>query len=168
MDGPTLTTDRLVLRMWRYADSDAYVALCADPEVMKFLGGKPMTRLEAWRHLAMLVGHWDLLGYGMWAVDERETGRFVGRVGFNNPDGWPAFEIGWTLAREFWGRGYATEAARVALKYAFEELDQSHVISLIHAENKGSIAVAERLGEKHEGETEIFGIPVRIYGVDRP
>jgi RimJ/RimL family protein N-acetyltransferase len=126
-----------------------------------------MTRVEAWRHMAMLVGHWALRGYGMWAVEERATGAFIGRIGFNNPDGWPAFEIGWTLGRPYWGKGYATEGARVALDYAFNKLDKPHVISLIHPENLGSISVAEKLGEKLEGETEVLGMPVLIYGIDR-
>jgi RimJ/RimL family protein N-acetyltransferase len=81
--------------------------------------------------------------------------------------GWPGFEIGWTLSKEFWGKGYATEGARGALEYAFDELDQEHVISLIHPDNHASIRVAERLGEKPEGETEIQGLPVIIYGIDR-
>jgi RimJ/RimL family protein N-acetyltransferase len=163
----TLETERLLLRMFRDEDFEAYAEFCADRDVMQYLTGKPMTRVEAWRHMAMLVGHWTLRGYGMWAVEERATGAFIGRIGFNNPDGWPAFEIGWTLGRPYWGKGYATEGARVALDYAFNKLDKQHVISLIHRENRGSIAVAERLGEKLEGETEVLGMPVLIYGIDR-
>ena len=78
----------------------------------------------------------------------KATGQLIGRLGFLNPVGWPAFEIGWTLGRQHWGKGFATEGARRALDYAFYELDKPHVISLIHPENKGSIAVAERLGRK--------------------
>ena len=92
----------------------------------------------------------------------------MGRVGFLNPEGWPAFELGWTLSRNFWGRGYATEAARRALAYAFDELDKDHVISLIDPKNTSSIKVAERLGEKVEGKTELLGREVLIYGIDRP
>jgi RimJ/RimL family protein N-acetyltransferase len=163
----TLETERLLLRMFREEDFEAYAEFCADPDVMRYLTGKPMTRVEAWRHMAMMVGHWTLRGYGMWAVEERATGAFLGRIGFNDPQGWPAFEIGWTLGRQYWGKGYATEGARVALDYAFHKLDKPHVISLIHRENRGSIAVAEKLGEKLEGETEVLGMPVLIYGIDR-
>jgi RimJ/RimL family protein N-acetyltransferase len=163
----TLETERLLLRMFRDEDFEAYAEFCADPDVMRYLTGKPMTRVEAWRHMAMMVGHWTLRGYGMWAVEERATGAFIGRIGFNDPEGWPAFEIGWTLGRPYWGKGYATEGARVALDYAFDKLDKPHVISLIHPENRGSIAVAEKLGEKLEGETEVLGMPVLIYGIDR-
>ena len=117
--------------------------------------------------MAFLVGHWHLRGYGHWAVEEKATGRLVGRIGFLNPEGWPAFEIGWTLARESWGRGYATEGARRALEYAFTELERDHVISLIAPENQASIKVAERLGERLESETELLGKHVLIYGIDR-
>ena len=164
----TLETDRLLLREWRLTDFDVYEKMCADPEVMRYLGGKTFNQLEAWRHMAFLIGHWDLLGYGHWAVEEKSSGRFAGRIGFLNPAGWPAFEIGWTLGREFWGKGYATEGARGALQYAFNELDKAHVISLIHPENKASIRVAERLGEALEGKTELLGHDVLIYGIDRP
>jgi len=163
-----LETDRLILRMWRKDDFEPYAKMCADPDVMRFLGGRTFDRLEAWRHMAFLVGHWQLLDYGNWAVEEKTMGDFVGRIGFMNPDGWPVFEIGWTLGRQFWGRGYATEGGRRALEYAFDELDMDHVISLIHPENKSSIRVAERLGEELEGQTELMGHDVLIYGIDRP
>lgn len=162
-----LETERLILRMWREADFEAYARICADPEVMRYLGGKPYTRLEAWRHMAYLVGHWHLRGYGHWAVEEKASGQLIGRLGLQNPEGWPGFEIGWTLARESWGKGYATEGARRALEYAFTEMGRGHVISLIHPENRASIRVAERLGEKVEGKTEVLGIDVLIYGVSR-
>jgi RimJ/RimL family protein N-acetyltransferase len=167
MTAVQLETDRLIMRMWRNEDFDAYANICADPEVMRYLGGKPLDRSEAWRHMAFLVGHWQLRGYGHWAVEEKATGALAGRLGFLNPEGWPAFEIGWTLGRQFWGRGYAIEGARRALAYAFDKLDKSHVISLIHPQNKNSIKVAERLGEKVEGKTELLGHHVLIYGIDR-
>ena len=164
----TLETERLILRMWREEDDfETYAQMCADPEVMRYLGGKTFSRMEAWRHMAFLIGHWHLRGYGHWAVEEKASGRFVGRIGFLNPEGWPGFEIGWTLGREHWGKGYATEGARRALEYAFTELDQDHVISLIHPENQGSIRVAERLGEQPEGKAEIMGFDVLVYGMDR-
>ncbi|HEY0406840.1 MAG TPA: GNAT family N-acetyltransferase [Pyrinomonadaceae bacterium] len=167
MNEVTLETERLLLRMWRESDFEEYARICADPEVMRYLGGKPYSRLEAWRHMAYLVGHWHLRGYGHWAVEEKASGRLIGRLGLQYPTGWPGFEIGWTLARESWGKGYATEGARKALAYAFTEMDREHVISLIHPDNAGSIKVAERLGEKVEGKTELMGMDVLIYGISR-
>jgi RimJ/RimL family protein N-acetyltransferase len=168
MNEVTLETDRLILRMWREADFEAYAELCADPEVMRYLGGKVFDRTEAWRHMASMIGHWYLRGYGIWAVEEKESGSLVGRIGCINPEGWPGFEVGWTLKREFWGKGYATEAARRALEYGFNELDKPHVISLIHPENRASIRVAERLGETLEGNARVFDTDVLVYGIDRP
>ena len=168
MNEVTLETERLLLRMWREeSDFEAYARICADPEVMRYLGGKPFSRLEAWRHMAGVIGHWQLRGYGHWAVEEKASGQFIGRLGLQYPEGWPGFEIGWTLRRESWGKGYATEGARKALAYAFTELDREHVISLIHRDNAASIKVAERLGEKVEGQTEVLGIDVLIYGINR-
>jgi RimJ/RimL family protein N-acetyltransferase len=161
----TLETERLILRMWREDDFEQYARICADPEVMRYLGGKPYSRLEAWRHMAFLIGHWQLRGYGHWAVEEKTSGRLMGRMGFLNPEGWPGFEVGWTLGREHWGRGYASEGARRMLEYAFGEMGRDHVISLIHPENRASIKVAERMGEKVEGQTEVLGVPVLIYGI---
>lgn len=164
----TLQTERLILRMFREADFEAHALICSEPDVMKFLGeGRPLDRFEAWRSMAMILGHWQLRGYGPWAVEERTSGKYIGRVGFFYPEGWPGFELGWVLGREHWGKGYASEAARRALDYAFAEMGRDHVISLIHPHNGPSIRVAERLGEKIEGQTELFGHQVLIYGISR-
>jgi len=125
MNAVTLETERLRLRMFREDDFESYASICADAEVMRYIAtGKPFTRLEAWRHKTFLIGHWQLRGYGPWAVEEKSSRRMIGRIGFLDPDGWPGFEIGWTLAREVWGKGYATEGARRAMEYAFTELNQ--------------------------------------------
>jgi RimJ/RimL family protein N-acetyltransferase len=168
MEIPRLETERLLLREWNEArDFETYAEMCGDEEIMRYLGGKPFSRVEAWRHMAYMVGHWQLRGFGHWAVEEKATGEFVGRLGFLEPAGWPAFEIGWTLAKSRWGRGYATEGAGRALEYAFLELGKPHVISLIHPDNAASIAVARRLGETLESRTSVLGIDVEIYGMSR-
>ncbi|MEK7387244.1 MAG: GNAT family N-acetyltransferase, partial [candidate division NC10 bacterium] len=96
------------------------------------------------------------LGDGrLWAVEERDGGRLIGRIGCHYPEGWPGFEVGWALARQYWGRGYAFEGARAALNHAFTALAQDRVISLIHPANERSIRLAERLGERAEGTTEV-------------
>jgi RimJ/RimL family protein N-acetyltransferase len=164
----SLETERLRLRQLRQTDLDEYADICADPEVMRFLGGKPFTRAESWRHIATMLGHWQLRGYGMFALEEQSSGRLLGRIGFNNPEGWLGFELGWTLGRAYWGRGFATEAASRALEYAFSSLDQGHVISLIHPDNAPSIGVAERIGEKLEGSTDLLGTQVHVFGAWRP
>jgi RimJ/RimL family protein N-acetyltransferase len=106
IDIPQLTTERLLLRGFHERDLDDYAAMMADSEVTRFLAdGKPLSRADAWRHMALFTGHWTLRGFGMWAVEERSTGRLVGRIGCLMPEGWPAFEIGYVLARAAWGIG---------------------------------------------------------------
>ncbi len=164
-----LTTDRLILRQFREADLDEYARMCADPEVMQYLSasGAPMSRADAWRQMAMFAGHWALRGYGTWAIEERATGRFVGRAGLHYPEGWPDREVGWTLAREFWGRGFATEAARAAVAHAFDTLGWDHLVSLILPGNERSVRVAERLGARFDRAVEIHGVPHDLYMVVR-
>jgi len=165
---PTLQTDRLLLRMFRLEDVEAYAQMLADPEVQRYLGdGKPASRSEAWRHMAMLLGHWQLLGFGLWAVEERASGALIGRIGLFNPEGWPGVELGWMLRRESWGQGLATEGARAALAYAFTELHQSHIISMIRPANTASIRVAEKLGEQLEDRIEFREDAALIYGISR-
>lgn len=165
---PTLDTERLRLRSFRAEDIDAYAAMHADPDVMRYLnGGVPLSRDEAWRSMAAMTGHWTLRGFGLWAVEERETGAFVGRVGLYYPDGWPGKEVGWSLAREHWGKGYAFEAARASLDHAFRALHWPRAISLIHPENRRSILLAERLGERFEREVELHGSRTLVYAIER-
>ncbi|MES2305797.1 MAG: GNAT family N-acetyltransferase [Gemmatimonadota bacterium] len=161
-----LFTDRLILRPFRAEDIDAYAAMCADPEVMRFLGAQgPVGRDEAWRQMAMLTGHWQLRGYGMWALEERTSGAFVGRAGLHFPEGWPEPEIGWALAREFWGHGYAHEAAVAALDHAFGDLAWPRACSLIDPGNARSISLAERLGERFERTVALRGNSVSLYAI---
>ena len=167
MNEVTLESERLLLRWLREADFDQFARMCRDPEVMRFLGGEVTTDIDVWRQMASIMGHWYFRGHGIWAVEEKSTGNLIGRIGFIYPIGWPAFELGWTLARESWGKGYATEGAQRALQYAFTEMGRDHVISLIAPANVASARVAQRLGEKLEGQTELLGKEVLIYGIGR-
>jgi RimJ/RimL family protein N-acetyltransferase len=164
-----LETARLKLRKFREADWEPYAVMCADPDVMRYLGtGVTFNRDDSWRSIAVMLGHWQLRGYGMWALESKATGELVGRAGFLNPAGWPGFELGWTLAKPHWRKGYASEAAREALRYAFEVLRRDRVISLIRPGNAASIRVAEAIGEKHVGEMELLGGKTLVYEVLRP
>lgn len=159
-------TERLILRQFRADDIDAYAALSADPEVMRYLGVPgAVGRDEAWRQMAMLVGHWELRGYGMWALELRESGQLIGRTGLHFPEGWPEPEVGWAIAREFWGQGLAHEAAAASLDYAFDVLGWSRVCSLISPGNDRSIRLATRLGERFEREVSVRGQPVSLYAI---
>lgn len=163
---PTIETDRLLLRMFMESDLEPYREIFHHPEVCRWLGdGEPPDRMEIWRQLAAILGHWQLRGYGLFAVEEKATGALIGRIGYINPDGWPGLELGWTLAAHRWGQGFATEAAKACLNHGFTEYGFDHVISLIRPKNQRSIAVAERIGEKLEGETELLGHQVLVYGI---
>jgi RimJ/RimL family protein N-acetyltransferase len=166
---PTLETERLRLRSLRTSDVKDYAAMYADREVLRYLAGgpEPWDRDRSWRHMAFLMGHWQLGGVGMWAVEHKGSGAFVGTIGFAGPEGWPGFELAWTLARPWWGHGYATEGARSALAYAFTVLEKDRVISLIHPENRASIRVAERIGESLQGRGDLLGRERLCYGLDR-
>lgn len=161
-------TERLTLRLFRESDLDAYAEMCSDPEVMRHMAqGRAMTRAEAWRHMAMVLGHWQLRGFGMWAVEERDSGELAGRVGCWRPEGWPALEVGWTLRRSHWGRGIATEAARASIKFAFETLNEEKVLHLIEPENLRSIRVAERLGAYRDGYFNLVDSRLLVFRSDR-
>lgn len=163
-----IETERLLLRSWRPDDFEDFARISADPDVMRYIAnGQPATRAQAWRTMAVFVGHWSLRGYGLWATEERATGKFIGRIGLWNPEGWPGLEVGWLLDRACWGRGLATEGARAALEYAFTTLGADHVISVIDPENTRSIGVAERIGERFEREHDFDGNRALIYGITR-
>lgn len=163
-----LETGRLLLREFRGGDLDAYADMQADPEVMRYIGeGRTLTRNDSWRSIAGMLGHWQLLGYGMWALEDKESGTLVGRAGFIDPPGWPGFELGWLLGRPYWGLGFATEAASRCLRFAFEELRRDAVISLIRPANAPSIRVAERLGMRNTGEIELLGSKALRYEARR-
>ena len=161
---PRLSTPRLYLRPLTVADVDPYAAMMADPDVTRYLGdGRPLDRADAWRQLAQFIGHWELRGFGMWGVEQRETGRFLGRIGCYEPEGWPGFEIGYVLARDVWGNGYAREGAAAALTFAQRVLGREKVISIIRPANAASIAVATSLGARRTGRVEFFGGNSAIY-----
>lgn len=149
---PRLETERLILRAPCEADLDAEAAFFAS-DASKFVGG-PKRCDETWRSIAMLLGHWVMRGYGFWALDDKETGTFLGHVGLWGPEGWPESEIGWTLMNGATGKGYATEAALAARAYAYDILGWPTAISLIDPANTPSQRVAERLGATFESEYE--------------
>ncbi|HKI04326.1 MAG TPA: GNAT family N-acetyltransferase [Thermoanaerobaculia bacterium] len=165
----TLETPRLRLRPFRPGDIDDYAALNEDPEVRHYLGGgtEPWDRGRSWRHMAFLMGHWQLGGTGMWVLEHKESGELTGVIGFSEPAGWPGFELAWILARRSWGHGYATEGARAALDHAFTVLGKDRVVSLIHPENQASIRVAERIGERLLQRINHLGRDMLCYGIDR-
>ena len=170
MLGPTLETDRLILRPPLEEDLDGLAAMMEDEEAARFVGGQ-QPRSGAWRQLAAFAGSWALRGYGMFSVIEKSTGRWVGRVGPWQPEGWPGAEVGWGLERAAWGKGYATESAAATIDWAFERLGWHDVIHCIAPANGPSARVAERLGSALRGSAYLpapfDSEPVDIWGQTR-
>lgn len=145
--GPTLTTERLILRPPALSDFEAWAAFSADEEAARYLGGAsppPVT----WRGMMTMAGTWSLTGFGMFSVIEKASGRWVGRLGPWAPHGWPGTEVGWGVVRDCWGRGYATEGATAAIDWAFDTLGWTEVIHNIDPDNTASQNVARRLGSQ--------------------
>lgn len=162
---PRIETERLILRAHRLPDMNACATLWADPTVTRYIGGRPFTREEVWARLLRYTGHWPLLGYGYWAIEEKGTGEFVGELGFadcrrdlGRPlEGTP--EIGWVLATSQHGRGYATEAVRAVLGWGDANLGVTRTICLIHPDNLASIRLAEKFGYREFHRTVYHGEP---------
>jgi len=162
---PRIETERLILREWQHEDIEPYSAFVADDKAMRFLGGETFDRAGAWRQMAQLIGHWAMRGHGFWAVEEMATGEFVGRVGIWEPEGWPGTEVGWSIMPDHWRKGFATEAGRASVQWAFDTLGLESIISLIAPENEASIGVAKKLGEAHSGDWKIGEFDVQIWKV---
>ena len=162
-------TARLRLRPPQASDAEPLREIHEDPEVIEHVlfGAPPGGITVAWRHVAMMIGHWHLRGYGQWTIVEKTGGQVVGRVGLWNPEGWPGIELGWIIRRSLWGKGLATEAAGTALQWAWDNVETDHIISIIQPDNVRSIRVADKIGERFERADVLNGTNVHIYGIER-
>ncbi len=159
---PTLVTDRLVLRPFRSGDAEPLFAAMTTPEVRAALHvPDDFSPADAWRSLTLFAGLWEVKGLGQWALEERATGRFVGRAGlYWRPDeDWPGVEVGWMLDPAYWGSGYATEAGARSVRYGFDELGEDTLFSCILPTNTRSQAVARRLGYRPGEERTMSFFP---------
>ena len=159
-----IETERLILRPQRAEDLDGWVELMGDAEAAQYIGGV-QERSAAWRGMAGMAGSWMLKGFGMFSLIEKQSGRWVGRVGPWQPEGWPGTEVGWGVVRSAWGRGYATEAAVAAIDWAFDNLGWTDVIHCIDPANTPSQKLAERLGSTNRGPGKLPP-PFEHYEVD--
>lgn len=150
-----LETDRLHMRQLREDHFDAFAAYLADEETARFVGGVK-SRDEAWRAMAAILGHWTLKGFGLWAVEEKSSGNFVGCIGLWKPEGWPELEVGYWLTLAGQGKGYATEAATTARDYAYGTLGAKTLVSYIDPDNGPSKRVVERMGAWHDETIELL------------
>lgn len=165
MNIPALETPRLTLRAFTIGDWGPYAEMYADASFVRYLGGKRLSREEAWENIAIILGHWALLGYGIWALESKATGQLIGRAGLLNLPGWPDVGVCWALSPRFWGQGYATEAARACIGWAFGEAGLGRLVSLIEPENRASAAVALRVGEALRERITFGGKAIDVYEV---
>jgi RimJ/RimL family protein N-acetyltransferase len=163
---PTLQTKRLELRGWTAADIGPYTEMAAHPDMSRYTGS-PASQGAVWRMFAFQIGHWALNGFGMWLAHDRVTGEFVGRAGLYEEYGWPGLEVAWTIRRNRWGEGLATEGGAAALEFAFDVVGRDRVISIIHPENAASVRVAEKLGLRLAEFQQRHGEPRNIYAISR-
>ena len=166
---PVLETERLLLRAHRIADFDASAAMWGDPVVTRYIGGKPSTREDVWSRLLRYAGHWPLLGYGYWAIEDKSFGRFIGEAGFADfkRDITPSLgddpEIGWALTPAAHGKGYATEIVTTLVEWGDANLSSKRTVCLIHPDNSPSIYVAKKCGYKEFARTTYKGQPTVLF-----
>ena len=170
MSQHSIRTGRLLLRRWRDEDVEPFAAMCRDPEVMRYIGsGATRTRAQARASIHACEREWDQKGYGLFAVELLENGGFLGFAGLAEPtflpEIMPAVEIGWRFARQAWGMGYASEAARAALDFGFRTCGLSEIVSVHQAENHASGRIMQKLGMRFDREAidPTCGRPVRVY-----
>ncbi len=160
---PVLETERLIMRDWQESDLEMVDGIYSDEENSRYIGGIN-TRIESWRYLASHIGHWQLRGFGMWVLETKSSRDVIGYAGLWRPEGWPENEVGYILHREHHGNGYATEAAKRSLQYAYTDLGWETAISFIDAKNSGSQAVAGKMGAAYEKDGLLFGeVPAQIW-----
>jgi RimJ/RimL family protein N-acetyltransferase len=162
---PTIETERLVLRGWRMDDFGGLAELMADPEAGRYITpySKPLDAMASWYHMMTLAGMWAVQGFGLFVMEEKASGRFVGRAGPWHPLGWPGFEVGWAVHPAARGKGYATEAARGAIEWSRATLGVGEIVHAIAVDNAASQRVARRLGAVPDGRIDLFGRTSEIW-----
>jgi RimJ/RimL family protein N-acetyltransferase len=171
---PIFVTERLVIRSWTLDDAEGVFAIFSDPAVSRIAGSPPASVAVSRERLNRWLAHYERMGNGLgfWAIVERESGLAVGEVKlqpFGGPlASSPEVELGYYLARQHWGKGYATEAARGALRYGFEQLDLPRIWVLVRSDNDRSLRVVARLGARSEGRQQHDDWELQVFCVDRP
>ena len=166
---PAIDTERLTMRRPGLEDFEESLAIWADPQVVRYISGKPSTPEEMWARLLRYVGHWELLGYGFWVVREKSTGRFVGEMGLADfrrdiePSLGGSKEAGWVVAPWAQGKGFATEAVRAALRWAEERFGPERVVCIIDPENAASLKVAHKCGFREFARGTYKGSPSLMF-----
>ena len=153
---PTLKTKRLILRPFNHTDLDPFTEIVSDPEVIRYATytGSPVTRAQAWNWLCLMLGHWFLRGFGIWAVEDKTTGDLLGRIGLQHLEWFDGIELVWMLKQSAWRQGFGTEGANAAIEFGFLMKDIPKLLAVIHIGNIPSEKLAERLGMRYQRQIE--------------
>ena len=165
---PTIETDNLILRPFKDEDTNDFFSMMDSREVREDLHVSDDYGLsEVFHAMSAWLGQWELRGTGHWALEEKKSGRFVGRAGLHRPErhDWHGVEVGWAIHPDYWGRGYATEAGAAAVRYGFDQFEVDKLFSCILPENHRSQAVAKRLGFKFLEERVLAFFPKLPHGI---
>ncbi|MGE6204429.1 GNAT family N-acetyltransferase [Guptibacillus hwajinpoensis] len=164
MTAQVLSTNRLILRKMKEMDVDHLLEIFSDKEAMKYYPACK-SREDTLKWVEWTLHHYKVYGFGMWIVEEKDSGRFLGQCGLvlQKIDGCVEVEIGYLFAKKYWGNGYASEAALACKKYGFEQIGLSKLISLIDPENKASIKVAKRIGMTYEKTVHKWGKRLELF-----
>lgn len=163
-----IETLRLILRPFSPDDLDEFAAINADPEAMRYIGnGKPQSREQTQIRLNGILNHYQQHGFGLFAMVDKTSGEFVGFCGLQHLDNTSEIEVGYRLARRFWGRGLATEAARACLQYGFEQLGLERIVAVVQPANAPSKSVAAKIGMKYIKNAHFYNTDVEYYAITR-
>ncbi len=169
MDIPTIETPNLILRGWRPEDAGTWYELLQEEDILRYFPNpKPPPRSKADEYIAHHLAHWDKFRCGHWAVVSRDDGQVVGWNGLEYLPELRETEVAYLLSKRVWGRGYATEAARAAVKYGFEAAALDNIIGLVHPGNLGSIRVLEKCGMLFADRLALWGLEMCRYRIGRP
>lgn len=163
-----IETERLILRPFSADDLEAFASLNEDPDVMRYIGnGKPMTKEQTETRLNAVLDHWKQHEFGLFTAIDKASGEFVGFCGLKYLDTSSEIEVGYRLAKKFWGRGLATEAARASLHYGFETLGLDRIVAVVQPENGASCRVIEKIGLRYEKEARFYDTDVKYFAITR-
>ena len=163
-----IETQRLLLRPFSPADIDSFASLNADPDVMRYIGdGRPQSKAQTETRLNAGLDHWKQHGFGLFTAVEKATADFVGFCGLKYLDTSSDIEVGYRLAKRFWGMGLATEAARASLHYGFETLGLDRIVAVVQPENAASCRVIEKIGLQYVKHARFYDTDVKYFAITR-
>jgi ribosomal-protein-alanine N-acetyltransferase len=168
MDIPTIETQHLILRAWAPQDAEAWFHILQEEGILRYFPNpNPPARAKAGDYIAHHLQHWTGFGYGHWAVVTCEDGRVVGWDGLEYLSELKQTEVAYLLSKSVWGRGYATEAARAAIRFGFEAAGLDEIIGLVHPDNIGSVRVLEKCGMTFADRLTLWGLEMSRYRIGR-